>query len=314
VQNQKPTLEIHIPISPTAHFFNMVHYLLHTLRRNGGGYSDAKVVLTIGAEEHVPDLHQRLPWLKKHGVEIRWVSDETFAQHSWWGTVLERFRHEFTSDVVLMLDADVLISRPLGMLVREIHQMQVLAGVTACLPPVDSMDIWQNYYNACGLGPVKPIHALTGMGTMFNDEALRYTPPYFNFGVVCAPAAIMNRIGEELFPILESINGVKETYFRTQVALSITITKLSIPYQCLPVRYNTPNRMDLRKTYPKEFENTHIIHLVAKQNLDKAAVFKHPDGVAEYLALQDLKGINRQVQVLLNTVQNDVVGEFVSFE
>lgn len=43
-----PNLEIHIPVSPAPMFMNMVHCLALSLRRFGGAYRDARIILTVG--------------------------------------------------------------------------------------------------------------------------------------------------------------------------------------------------------------------------------------------------------------------------
>src|SRR5580700_8540178 len=65
---RKPTLEIHIPISPTPLFFNMVQCLAHSLRRNGGAYRDAPIIVTAGSDAIEPDLAERMLWLRSNGV------------------------------------------------------------------------------------------------------------------------------------------------------------------------------------------------------------------------------------------------------
>ncbi len=48
-KGKPPTLEIHVPISPTSPMLNMGRALTLSLRRNGGVYRDAPIVFTVGA-------------------------------------------------------------------------------------------------------------------------------------------------------------------------------------------------------------------------------------------------------------------------
>src|SRR4051794_35460391 len=116
---RRPTLEVHVPVSPNTTFLNMAHYLVHSLRLRGGHYRDAPIVLTVGAETCDPDLARNHPWMAANGVEVRWIDDALFARESWFATGCERFRYDFTSDVVLMLDADTLVAGPLDELIDE---------------------------------------------------------------------------------------------------------------------------------------------------------------------------------------------------
>src|SRR5687768_16183531 len=100
------SLEVHIPISPTTQFFTMVRYLVASMRLFGGPIlRDAAVVVTVGADEATRDLHAELTWSKSLGIEWRWLPRQLFRTRGYYVTAVERFRYEFRSDLVLMLDA-----------------------------------------------------------------------------------------------------------------------------------------------------------------------------------------------------------------
>ncbi len=89
---------------------NMVHCFALSLRRFGGAYRDAPIILTVGDTTIDPDLHHRHPWLGRRGVNVRWVPEEDFRIHSYFATGAARFVHPYRSDVVLFLDADILVT------------------------------------------------------------------------------------------------------------------------------------------------------------------------------------------------------------
>jgi hypothetical protein len=307
---KRPSLEIHIPISPTPLFFNMTHYLVASLRRFGGAYKNARVVLTIGDAEIDNNITESYPWIGKHGVETRWLAKEQFEQDSWWATGLERFRYPFSCEVVLMLDADILIRRPFEEVISDCHRNQCLAGLIAHIPPFPEVGLWQKIYDAAGLGEVSFKHEHTGWGYMFSDEERRFCPPYFNFGVLCAPGKIMNKIGEEIYDLMHRVERVIETPYRGQIALSLAVTKLAIPYRCLPMRYNFANDVFLEALHELELPQATFLHLLRDhQQIYKTRLFADRKHVEEMLARKDLRGINLMAQEVLRQVHPDVCQE-----
>src|SRR5438270_9243458 len=79
-----PSVEVHIPISPTPTFFNMVQCLARSLRKFGGAFRDAPIVLTVGDRAIDPGVEARYPWLGPLGVEVRWVREAFFREHSYY--------------------------------------------------------------------------------------------------------------------------------------------------------------------------------------------------------------------------------------
>jgi hypothetical protein len=306
---RRPTLEVHVPISPTRTFLNMTHYLTRSLRVRGGRYRDAPIVLTVGAEKHQPELARNHPWMRDNGVEVRWMDEALFARESWYGTAAERFRHEFQSDVVLALDADTLIAGPLDGLVEDAHRTGALCGVVAHAPPFTERGQWQALYRSLGLGePVTPCEH-TGWGYMFQDEALRYCPPYFNLGVLAAPAAVMRSIGQGIYDLMAVVDAVHRTSFRVQVAVSLAVTRLGLPFRTLPFRWNFANDPLLEALHAGELGDVRIIHLLRKHQLYKEELYASLDNVETMLRRTDLRVINAMAQQLLAEIHPQVKAE-----
>lgn len=299
---RRPTLEVHLPVSPTPTFLNMAHYFTRSLRLRGGRYREAPVILTVGAEARDPDLARDHPWMADEGVEVRWVEPALFARETWYATASERFSYDFESDVVLALDADTLIAGPLDELVEEADRTGALCGVVAHVPPVSRREQWQEIYRACGLGELKTPCQHTGWGYMFKDESLRYCPPYFNLGVLAAPAVVMRRIGGSIYDLMAAVDGVLRTSYRIQIAVSLAVTRFNLPFRAVPFRWNFVNDPLLEALHAEELSDVRIIHLLRNHQLYKNELYASLENVEEMLGRTDLRVINAAAQRLLREI------------
>ncbi len=301
---RRPSLEIHIAISPTQTFLNMVRCFTHSLRLYGGRYRDAPVIVTTGDSKADHGLAGRLPWLEPNGIEIRWIPEAAFAADSYYATGTARFNHEFACDIVLALDSDILVAGPIDQLVTSVFEAQALAGLIAHVSPfVNRGKGWQDVYDACGLGPVRAVHQHTGWGVMGTDKRHRYCPPYFNFGVICAPASRIRALGPELLPLIHKVDDVLEHDHKAQIALALAIAHLDIPCLSLPMRYNMPNDPRLEDLHPGELPEARLLHLLRKHVVSKYEIFSSWDRLDEFLQRTDLLGTNERARQVLNTVR-----------
>jgi len=287
----------------------MAHYLTRSLRVRGGRYRDAPIILTAGAERRDPDLVRRHPWMAENGVEVRWVGEELFARETWYGTACERFRYEFASDVVLALDADTLIAGPLDELVEEAYQTRALCGVIAHVPPLQRSEQWQEIYRACGLGKLETPCQHTGWGYMFQDESMRYCPPYFNHGVLAAPASTMQSIGKAIYELMAVVDAVHRTSYRVQIAVSLAVTRFGLPFRALPFRWNFVNDPLLEALHAGELGDVRIIHLLRKHQIHKDKLYASLSNVEAMLARTDLRVINAIAQRLIGELHPRVKAE-----
>src|SRR5262249_60078962 len=67
---RRPTLEIHVPMSPTSSFLYQLRCLTHSLRRFGGAYRDAPLIGGVGADRGDHGLAERMPWPAAHCLEL----------------------------------------------------------------------------------------------------------------------------------------------------------------------------------------------------------------------------------------------------
>jgi hypothetical protein len=298
---RRPTLEVHVPISPTPTFLYMLLSLTHSLRRNGGAYRHAPVIATVGDEGVDVALADRLPWLRANGIELRWVPREQFLALSYAATGNQRLQYEHASDVVLLLDADVLIAGPFDELVERVYTEQVIAGVLAHVSPFECLSQpkgWKRLYKSLGLRSLRMDHEHTGWGALSKDARFRHCPAYFNYGVVCAPRAFIQAIGQAIEGLLQHVRRrYPKFFFDNQVALALAIAKLGLPYLCLPIRYNFPNDPHLERLRAAELPHTRIIHLLRDhQGVYKTKLFASLENLEAFARRTDVDGINQMAQ------------------
>src|SRR3954470_14530022 len=101
-----PSLEIHLPISPTPTFFTMVHYFAASLRLHGGSLSESPIIVTVGEDREAEDLGGRLAWSRRYPIEWTWMDRATFQRQNYYGTAIHRFGRPFRARAVMMADAD----------------------------------------------------------------------------------------------------------------------------------------------------------------------------------------------------------------
>jgi hypothetical protein len=304
----KPTVEIHIPISPTPTFFNMVQCLSRSLRKLGGAFRDAPIVLTVGGSTIDPGLEARYPWLGPLGVEVRWVPEAFFREHSIYATGATRFEHDYRSDVVLFLDADILVAGPIDEMVLDVHRRQQIAGMIAPASPLQFLDppmTWQAIYDHCGIGRAPDLcHEHPGWPYYRSgDEAYRLCPAYFNYGVICAPARLLKRIGESYFSYLLRLRELTDCELIAQLALTMPIVKHNLPYRPLRVRYNFPNHPMLEALHGAELPHAKLLHMKEDHQFQKFDLFADLASIRAAIRRTDLRGINEIARRVLQAIE-----------
>lgn len=313
------TSEIHIPISPTPGFFTRVHYLAASLRRFGGVFADAKIVVTVGDDNTDQDLYALNPWSRHYPLEWRWLDRDLFSAYHYFATAVQRFCYDFTSDVVLLLDADTLIAGPLDDLFEEAVRQPSLYGVVTYISPARSIssvapgDFWSALYQGVGLPPPKMVCEYPGWGVMdfhlSRDPGSRFTPPFFNLGFLCAPHQIMREIGAHIYQEMAASDSFHETVFRCQIGLCLALERHNIPWRSLAPRFNFGNVPALATGYPDDFDDVRVIHYFAGDDFLRDADIDSTEGVGKLLLRRDLRPVNARLRDALAEIHDAVLRE-----
>ncbi len=303
---RRPTLEVHVPIAPTPSFLNQLRCLTHSLRRFGGAYRHAPVIATVGGPAD-PGLADRMPWLRKNGIELRWVPEAEFTRMGMYATGSRRLQHEFQADMVLLLDADTLIRRPLDALIETTHRDGVVAGVIAHYSPLlewrsREQPSWADFFALLGLKTPALDHEHTGWGYFFSDARYRYCPPYFNYGVIAAPARVISRIGRVAEHHLIQLREALGTYFDAQLAFTASIVELGLPTRALPMRYNMGNNPLVESLHHREIDRAVILHLLHEHQNRRVETFESISHLRDFVNRGDLRVTNLMAQDVIRTI------------
>ena len=194
-------LEIRVPISPTPDFIRRVHFMAASLERLKASIGSYALVICVGGDVEPRDLYQSEPWSKNYPLTWHWADREIFRRDDYWETSRDIFRQPIRGRVVICADADVLFIADFSDLLHELIDQPVVAGVIAHVPPFQPekfAETWQQLSAGYQTPPPVFEHEHTGWGFMVQHEALRYTPPYFNFGMVALPAPLMEIVSREI--------------------------------------------------------------------------------------------------------------------
>lgn len=261
-----PSLEIHVPISPTAPFFTMIHMLAESVRSFAGRFSDARIVVSVGEDIEPFDVDRARPELKPYGLEWRWTDRELFRQHSWFATGLDRWAAPFECDYVLMADADILITGPLDELTDYLPTPRSVAGVIATKPPFtargegDDETRWPELYRAAGLTPPPFDFPIPGHGSHYPSSGIAKAPAYYNFGFVVGCKEAMNAIRETFHADYLAAKAFMQTILAGQAGLGLSIARHRLDAAALPVRYNFWSQDKYLASFPGESADIRVLH------------------------------------------------------
>jgi hypothetical protein len=262
--------EIHVPISPTPQFFNQIRLLAASIRRFGGQLRNSRIVVMVGDAERI-DLASHVPWSRDYGVEWRWLDPELFARHNYWATALERFRQPFESKYVLFLDADILPVSPPELMTSPVTEGDGIAGLIAFAPPFEEPNQgWAELTRAAGLGEPPLVARYSGWGVLDRDVERQYTPPYFNLGVLFCTSNTARALSTRLYDEMEIVEGVRETVYRCQIALTLAILRLGIPWYELPMRLNFPNYIGFWRAHRAEAARLQLMHCIFQDEISRS--------------------------------------------
>ncbi len=248
----QPTLEIRLPISPTDKYLRMVRYFVHSMRTLGGPIAaSAKIVLSVSRDHDYVDLASIYPWLNDKLIDIRWLDEALFRELEYDATGVDRFWVESPADVVALMDADMLIAGDFDSIIYRCLAEDKLLGFIAHVSPFSgeksSERHWQELFELAGLGVPDSCCEHTGWGLMRTEPQHRYCPPYYNYGLVMAPRRLIEKLAATALEEIRYSDQYRETWFKSQIALTLGIIRHQIPWGVVSINDNFPLHVSAEK-------------------------------------------------------------------
>ncbi|VEN73010.1 hypothetical protein EPICR_100056 [Candidatus Desulfarcum epimagneticum] len=259
----KPTVEFRLVVSANEKYLRMLRYFLESLMMFGGPLAkSAHFVVSIWRDTPFRDLIAECPWLNEFPVTIRWPDVDLSKKYNYHGIVAYRLSLESTADIIVLCDTDLLFAGDFDALLLTSHLQQKLLGFVAHVSPFRVGNLshknndtwWKHVFDAAGL-PL-PVFGETHTGWnmrafMLNasksksdqrNEMLSYKhcPYYFNYGFVVSPRSHIEKMGKTFEQDLEHVDTALETYFKSQIANSLSFVRHHIPCGVFSLNYNYP--------------------------------------------------------------------------
>src|SRR6266851_4195380 len=310
-------LEIHVPISPRKFFYNRVRYLAKSLRSFGGDLADSKIVVHVGDPSPPVDLDRLLPWAREEGIEWRWVNKDFFCHwhrtgNPYIATMMNRFSARFNSKYVIISDADIIFLRDPSSLFSAIKHDLDVAGVMAHVTPFPHdthIDRWIRIFNAFDLPPPMMEFEHSGWGVMCEAETSRYSPAYFNSGMMIGTGDAMNRMAPFALPALNAVRSVTDTFFFDQIAFTLMMHKARVNKKLIPIRFNFPNQFGFEHEYREDADSICVLHYLRTDIIDRDRIFASEESIRSFIERRDLVGSNEELRSRVAVIHNMLNGK-----
>lgn len=291
-------LQFLIAGSPNAAFCSQIAMFKRGLDYLGPPYSTAWVTAIFGDGEIT-----QLPndWAR-HMQDIETVFVETADFRRYNAFAQGDMRFEFVdrhADVVLMIDADTLLLRPIPELLELSLAQPALRGLIAHRSPFHDEGSWEEVAAAFLDAPlVFDQHYSLAYQVIDGARHRIPCPFYINQGVMCATPEIFLDLGPKMRELRHAFieRWPNLLFHSSQIALALAFAKHAIPHEAMAMRYNFVNRpSEADVQYPGELEQIAVLHYQECSHFDRHRVFTTQAEFDRFLEL-GLQGSHRVFQ------------------
>jgi hypothetical protein len=307
-------LEFRFSISPYPSFYSTVRLAAMSLRRLGAPYDSARILVSVGDYASLDAIRAANAWSENFPVRWRSVDAELFRDHSYLATHNDRYFAPADSDVIVMCDSDVCLIDRIDDVIARVGEpdRRRIAGLQAHYSPFlpmhgeESENEWRRVFTAADLN--EPALSLNYSGD--RDGAMGRAPVCLNYGFVALSRAAF----EAIAPLQASYCSlcrrlIKDSFFLTQVALSLVAVATESEVELLTYAYNSSND-DLPFRAPDQFRiggvgEIRVIHYLRGDQFDRRTFLVDPAAYAAFMSADNLNLVNRRLRDHVATLARD---------
>ncbi len=269
----------------------MVHFFAASLRRRGGAFRDAKIVVSVGEECEPFDLDKSNPELSKYDMSWRWADRAAFRELSYFATGLRRWSG-FESDYVIMADADTLVFGDISEALGWLKGPRSICGVIATFPPFmargdgnTDAERWPELFKRAGLPPPPFDSVHPGFGHFYGaSQGIRNAPPYYNHGFVLGTREAMESIASTVEEDYRTALAYMKTDLAAQAGLALSIVRHRVAHANLPVRFNMWSWPAYARAFPDDFSDVRLLHYLHREVFSKSRDIENVAVLKSWLA------------------------------
>lgn len=247
-----PKVEFRIPISATNQFLKMLHYLIESILEFGGSIArNADFVVSVSRDMPYVDIPGKYPWFKDLPIKFRWIDEALFSELEYDGTGLDRFYVKSTADIVIMCDADILVTGCLDEIILKSFNEQKQFGFIGHYTPFchhidnhkSNKNWWDEVYKVAELPEPELSQSYTGYTELpenHKSDQSKSCPYYYNYGFIISPTIYVDKIALTYKQEIINVDSVLDTVYKSQIANSLSYSRHSVPSGTLSLNYNYP--------------------------------------------------------------------------
>jgi hypothetical protein len=273
-ESSRMTFEFRIPILPEPEFFSNIKLAALSLAKLGGAYTTTPIVVSIGGHADTDQVYAVNRWSRTYPVIWRPVphpvSDRGFSSG------IDRYVEPPRGDVVIMIDADACLMRPIDDLLLRMRgaERPLVAGLSAHFSPfsrdgAENNATWRRLLDAFGFCDTP----LDRRYSESPDEASGGSPPYFNYGFVAFNRSAFILIQPLIRSLTERVSHyLKDTpflVFSGQIAVSLAILTVDVDTLAIGPEYNCPNSDEMLAYGLRDAADIRVLHYLRRDQFDR---------------------------------------------
>ncbi|PST17622.1 hypothetical protein C7U61_18515 [Rhizobium sp. JAB6] len=258
------SFEFRVPILPRPSFFSNVKLTALSLAKLGSDYAAAPIRVSVGEGPNRDSVATANIWSDAYPVEWQMVPRE--ANDAEFSSGLDRYAKPAGSDVIILIDADTCLMRPIDELLENLRVAgrPTVAGMQAHFPPFPDRSTseaqWRLLLAEFGFSEA----VLDRSYSMSSPVESGHCPPYFNYGFVAFNAAAFERIRPLMAgytqKLLTQLAGIQSIYFTAQLALTLAILEADVDVLELGPEYNCPNSDEMLTHGLRSVADIRVLH------------------------------------------------------